>query len=89
MGSQLEIEDYFIRKFRGMAVTPIEAVLVLSKILRGYVPDGRLWRIACSSRFRGGVVHFTEVKVIRNNTSHYMRANVRDNHKKATAVNTF
>jgi len=40
MVSQMEIEDYLVRKLKGMAVTPNEPVPILSKHLGGYVLDG-------------------------------------------------
>jgi len=41
MVGQLEIEDYFIRKLRGMAFTPKDSLPILIKHLKGYVLDGR------------------------------------------------
>ena len=41
MVSQMEIEDYFIRKLHGMAISPENTVPILSKHLRGHVPDGK------------------------------------------------
>ena len=54
MISQIEVEDYFIRKLQGMAVTPNDIVPILSKHLRGYVPDGRQLGIA-NNKFPGGI----------------------------------
>ena len=48
MVNQLEIEDYFIRKVQGMAVTPSESMPILNKHLKGYVLDGRQLGIACN-----------------------------------------
>ena len=87
MGSQVEVEDYFIRKLDGMAVTPIDTVPILNKHLRGYVPDGRQFGIA-SNKFLGGIDKFTEVK-IHNGTVHYRRRGVRDEQQGSTAVNKF
>jgi hypothetical protein len=50
MISQLEIEDYFIRKLQGMAILTDFEVPILSKHLKGYVPDGRQLGIA-SNKF--------------------------------------
>ena len=54
MVSQLETEDYFIRKLQGMPVTPNESVPILNKHLKGYVPNGRQLGIACN-KFSGGI----------------------------------
>ena len=67
MVSQVEIEDYFIRKLQGMAVTPSESVPILCKHLKGYVTDGRQLGITCN-KFLDGIGQFTEVKVIHNGT---------------------
>ena len=48
MVAQLEIEDYFIRKLHGKAITPSESVPILNKHLKGYVLDGRQLGIACN-----------------------------------------
>ena len=86
MASQVEVEDYFIRKLQGMAVTPNDYVPILSKHIKGYDPDGRQLGIA-SNKFLGGIDQFTEVKVIHSGTVHYMRLGVRDEQQGSTAVN--
>jgi len=48
MTSDMEVEDYFIKKLREMAINPVETVPLLSKNLRGYVPDGHHTGIASS-----------------------------------------
>ena len=50
--SQIEIEDYFIRKLQGMAVTLNDSMPILIKHLRGHFPDGRQLGIA-SNMFPG------------------------------------
>ena len=84
----MEIEDYFIRKLQGMAISPQTTVPILSKYLKGYVPDGRQMGNACN-KFPGGIDQLTEVKVIHIGTVQYMRMDVRDNHSRAVAVYKF
>ncbi len=71
-----------------MAVNPSQQVHVLSKYLKGYVPDGHQTGIACG-KYPAGVDQFTEVKVIHSGTVQYMRQEVRDNQQGASAVNAF
>ena len=40
MVSQMEIEDYFVRKLHDMSVTPRYSVSAMRKHLKGYVPNG-------------------------------------------------
>ena len=61
MVSHLKIEDYFIRKLRGTAITPNESVPALSKHLRGYIPNKRQLVIAYNNKLLGGIEQFTEV----------------------------
>ncbi len=77
MYNDMEVEGYFIDKLRNMAVNPDQQVPILSKNLRGYVPDGHQTGIACG-KFPAGLDQFTEVKVIHNGTVHYRRPKVRD-----------
>ncbi len=65
MVSQMEIEDYFIRKLQSMAILPQNTVPILNKHLKGYVPDGRQMGITCN-KFPGEIDQFTEVKVIHS-----------------------
>jgi hypothetical protein len=88
MASHVEVEDYFIRKLQGMVITPNDTVPILSKHLKGYVPDGRLLGIA-NNKFLGGIDQFTEVKVVHNGTIHYIRPGVRDEQQGSTQVNKF
>ena len=37
MASDMEVEDYFLRKVREMAINPVHSVPLLSMNLRGYV----------------------------------------------------
>ena len=84
----MEIEDYFIRKLQGMAITPIDSGPILSKHLKGYVPDGQQLGIVCN-RFPRGIDQLTEVKVIHNGKVQYKRPDVRDDQHGSTAVNKF
>ena len=86
MVRQLEIEDYFIRKQQGMVITPSESVPILSKHLKGYVPNGRQLGIACN-KFQDGIDQFTEVKVIHSGTVQYRRPDLRDDQQGSAAVN--
>jgi hypothetical protein len=65
---QVEVEDYFIRKLRDMAISTVISVPILSKQLKGYVPDGRRLGIA-NNKFPAGIDQFTEVKVIHIGTA--------------------
>ena len=47
MVSIMEVEDLFLRRLRESAITPHDFVPLLSKDLKGYVPDGRQTGIAC------------------------------------------
>ena len=88
MTSDLEIEDYFLRKLKETAVNPSQNVPLLSKNLRGYVPDGRQTGIA-NSKYPAGVNQFTKVKVIHSGAVQYNRTEVRDNPEGAAAANLF
>ncbi len=72
MTSDLEIEDYFLRKLRETAINPGQNVPLLNRNLKGYVPDGRQTRIA-NNKYPAGVNQFTEVKVIHSGTVQYSR----------------
>jgi hypothetical protein len=61
----MEIEDYFVRKLHGMTVTPRDSAPIMSKHLKGYVPDDMHLGIACN-KFLSGIDKFTEVEVIHN-----------------------
>ncbi len=84
----MEIEDYFIKKLQGMAVSPENTVPILNKHLKGYVPDGRHVGIACN-KFPGGIDQFTEVKVIHNGTLQYRRMDIRDDQSWAAVFKKF
>ena len=47
VSQMMETEDYFVRKLKGMAITPNDPVPIMSKHLKGYVLDGRQLKIAC------------------------------------------
>ena len=49
MESQLKIEDYFINKVRGMAVSPENTVPIMNTHLKGYTSDGRQLGFACGT----------------------------------------
>jgi hypothetical protein len=63
-------------------------VPLLSKNLRGYVPDGHQTGIA-NGKYLAGVNQFTEVKVIHSGTVKYNMTDVRDNPQGSTAVDSF
>jgi len=84
----MDPEDYFLRKLRETAINPAQYVPLLSRNLKGYVPDGHQTRIA-RGKYPAGVNQFTEVKVIHSGAVQYMRLEVRDGRQGAAAVNTF
>jgi hypothetical protein len=53
MVSIIEVEDLFLRMLRGSAITPNDSVPLLSKHLKGYVPDERQTGIACGKHPAG------------------------------------
>ena len=63
MTSDMEVEDYFLRKVREMAINPVQSVPLLSRNLKGYVPDGHQTGIA-NGKYHAGVNQFTEIKGI-------------------------
>ena len=77
MTSDMEVEDYFLRKVREMALNPVQIVPLLSTNLKGYVPDGHQTRIA-NEKYLAGVNQFTKVKVIHSGAVKYMRPEVRE-----------
>ena len=54
MVSDMELEDYFLRKLRDTAINPASSVPLLSKNQKGYVPDVHRTRIACG-KYPAGV----------------------------------
>ena len=88
MVSHMEVEDYFIRKLHGMAISPQNTVPIMSKHLKGYVPDGRQLGIACN-KFLSGIDQYTKVKVIHSGTAQYKRTDVQDNQTGAATANKF
>jgi hypothetical protein len=88
MVSEMEVEDFFLRKLRETAINPALSVPLLSRNLKGYVPDGHQTGIACG-KYPAGVNHFTEAKVIHSGTVQYKRPDVRDDQQGAAAVNAF
>ena len=77
MCNYMEMEDYFLWKLRETAINPAQSVPLLSRNLKGYVPDGHQTRIACG-KYPAGVNQFTEVKVIHSGAVQYKRPKVRD-----------
>ena len=57
------VEDYFLRKLRETAIYLAQFVPLLSRNLKGYVPDRHQTGIACG-KYPAGVNQFIEVKVI-------------------------
>ena len=76
MVSDMEMEDFFLRKLRETAINLALSVPLLRN-LKGYVPDGHQTGIACG-KYPAGVNQFTEVKVIHSGTVQYRRPDVRD-----------
>ncbi len=58
MTNDMEVEDYFLRKFKKTAINPGQTVPLLSRNLRGYVPDGHRTGIA-NGKYPAGVNKFT------------------------------
>jgi hypothetical protein len=67
MTSDMEVEDYFLRKVRERVINPVQIVPLLSTNLKGYVPDGHQTGIA-NNKYQAGVYQFTEIKVIHSGT---------------------
>ena len=88
MVSDMEVEDFFLRKLRETAINPALSVSLMSRNLKGYVPDGHQTGIACG-KYPAGVNQFTEVKVIQSGTVQYRRPDVRDDQQGAATVNAF
>jgi hypothetical protein len=88
MTSDMEVEDYFLRKVREMAINPVQTVPLLSKNLKGYVTYGHQSGIA-NNKYPAGVNHFTEIKVIHSGTVQYSRTYVRDNPQGSAALDNF
>jgi hypothetical protein len=84
----MEIEDYFMRKLQESAFSNNGFLPLLSRHLKGYVPDGRQTGIACN-KYPAGIDQYTKTKVIHNGTVHYMRPVVRDNNLGVAAVSKF
>jgi hypothetical protein len=61
---------------------------LLSKRLKGYVPDGRQIGIACN-KFPAGINQFTKTEVIQSGTVHYRGPAVRDNSQGVAEVSKF
>jgi hypothetical protein len=47
MTSDMEVEDFFMRKLRETAANPALPVPLLSRNMKGYVPDAHQTGIAC------------------------------------------
>jgi hypothetical protein len=88
MTSDMEVEDYFLRKLRETAINPAQSMPFQSRNLKGYVLDGHQTGIACG-KYPAGVNQFTEVKVIHSGAVQYRRPEVRDGQQGAAAVNKF
>ncbi len=65
MTSDMEVEDYFLRKLRETAINPRLSLPLLSRNLKGYVPYGHQTGIA-NGKYPAGIDLFTEVKVIHS-----------------------
>ncbi len=75
-------------KVRKAAINPAQFVPLLSKHVKGYVPDGHQMGIA-NGKYPAGENQFTEVKVIHNGTMQYRRPKVRDDKHGSSAVKKF
>ncbi len=54
MTSDMEVEDYFMRKFREMEINPNQTVPLVSMNLMGYVPNGHQTGIA-NGKYPAGI----------------------------------
>ena len=88
MVSSMEIADLFMRTLQESAIVPGEFVPLLSKHLKGYVPDGRRTGISCG-KYPAGVDQYAEIKTIHNGIVQYNRPKVRNNLGGSAAVNKF
>jgi hypothetical protein len=84
----MEVEDYFMRKVREMAINPVQTVRLLGSNLKGNVPDGRQTEIA-NGKYHAGANQFTEIKVIHSETVQYNMTNVKDDPQGSAAVDKF
>jgi len=62
MTSDMEIEDYFMRKLNESAVLNNGSLPLQSQHLKGYVSDGRQSGIACN-KFPAGIDQFTKPRL--------------------------
>ncbi len=67
MVTSMEVEDLFIGKMSESAIMTEKIMPLLTKHLKGYVPDGSQTGIA-DNKHAAGVDQFSEVKVISNGT---------------------
>jgi len=88
MTNDMEVEEYFLRKLREMAINPAQYVPLLSRDRKGYVSDGHQIGMACG-KYPAGANQFTEVKVIHSGSVHYRRPKARDDMQGAAVVNAF
>ena len=88
MNSSMEVGDFFMRRLGESAIIPDNNMPLLSKHLKGYVPDGRQTRVA-SSKHPAGIDQSTEVKVIHSGAVQYKRPDDRDNPSRSAAVHKF
>jgi hypothetical protein len=88
MISNMEVADLFMRRLWESAIVPDNYVPLLSKHLKGYVPDGQQTGIACG-KYPARVDQYTEIKIIHSVTVKYNRPDVKNNPGGSTAVNKF
>jgi hypothetical protein len=88
MVSNMEVADLFMRRLQESAIVPGDYVPLLSKHMKGYVPDGRQTRISCG-KYPVGVDRYTEIKIIHSGTVQYNRPDVKNNLGGSAAVNKF
>jgi hypothetical protein len=88
MASDVEVEDYFLRKLRETAINPVLFVPLLSRSLKGYVPYGHQTCIT-NGKYPTGIDQLTEVKVIHSGTVQYGMPDVRDDPQESAAIYKF
>ena len=65
MVSDMEVDEYFMRKLHQGAIQPQPNIPLMSKQLKGYVLDGHHTGIA-NGKYPAGINQFTKVKVIHS-----------------------
>ena len=84
----MEVENYFLRKLKETAINQAMSVPLLSRNLKGYVPNRHQTGMACG-KCPAGVNQFREAKVIHSGALQYRRPEARDDQQGATTLNAF